>query len=349
MNVSDGRRRGLRCITRWLPALGVLAVLAAPAEGQQDTEPFVISQRATISQKLGKTLVSLDYARPLWRGRSDVFGKVVHWGELWTPGANEATVLETSHELTINGHRVEPGRWSMWIIPSRVAEWELVLDPRDSLFHTERPDLTDDQVRFPVEVQEGAAHVEALTWSFPRIAQDGATLRMNWGGYEIPLELDVESIQPSMAIERTEAEPYIGQWRMTFEPGPEGEAMPPATLTISYEDSVLLAKFPPGQFAPPPPDSATVAAAIAREASLPPLERERAEARRKLAEIEGGDFPIVLVPRAEGVFVMGYAEDGVLLEAGYMFFEFELENGRAVRLIARDEEDRIMARGVHAN
>src|SRR5690606_31430555 len=111
------------------------------------------SQRATISQMLGSTKVALDYSRPLMRDRSDVFGKVVHWGELWTPGANEATVLELSHEVKLNGHEVPAGRWSMWIIPSQVGPWELVLDPRDSLFHTERPELTDEQVRFVVETR----------------------------------------------------------------------------------------------------------------------------------------------------------------------------------------------------
>ena len=39
------------------------------------------------------TTITLDFSRPVARGRDSLFGGVVHWGELWTPGANWATKL----------------------------------------------------------------------------------------------------------------------------------------------------------------------------------------------------------------------------------------------------------------
>ncbi|CAN5809460.1 hypothetical protein BH23GEM9_BH23GEM9_37600 [soil metagenome] len=326
-------------------AITFVLVASAPqraAAQEPAQEPsFQISQRGSITQTLGKTEVSLDYSRPLGRKRSDIFGKVVHWGELWTPGANMATTLELSHEVKLNGNVLTPGRWSMWVIPSRVGPWELVLDARDSLFHTERPELSDEQIRFVIDVREDAAHTEALTWSFPRIAQDGATLVMNWLNYEIPLEIEVESIEPSTLVAADEAARYIGVWTLAFEPREEGEAPPPTTLTVRYDDDGRLrATFPPGAFGPPPeaipePDYS----------DMSPQERERAEARHTLAKMQVGGFTYLLVPRAEGIYVMGYEEDGELLEAGGIYHEFEFENGRAVSMTARNDEDRIVARG----
>jgi hypothetical protein len=310
---------------------------------KEKEEAFQISQRGSISQMLGRTKVELDYSRPLGRGRAvdHIFGKVVHWGELWTPGANMATTLDVSHEVKLNGHVVPPGKWSMWVIPSRVGPWELVLDARDSLFHTQRPELTDEQISFVIDVREDASHTEALTWTIPRIAQDGATLVMNWLNFEIPLELEVESIEPPTFVAAEEAALYVGVWRVAFPPREEGgEAPPPTTLTVVYgEDGKLRATFPPYAFAPPDADEPEP-----DYSGMTPQQREREEAKRTLARMGSEEFTYLLVPRAEGIYVMGYEEDGVLLEAGGIYHEFELENGRAVRMTVRNDDDRIVGR-----
>jgi hypothetical protein len=75
---------------------------------------------------------------------------------------------------------------------------------------------------------------------------------------------------------------------------------------------------------------------------MTPQERERAEARRLLAAIEQDAFTYLLVPRAEGIFLLGWEQDGVLLDVEPLYHEFELENGRAVRLTVRDDKDRVM-------
>lgn len=344
-------RRPLACMSgSALPALSVALLLSLPqAAAGQAEEPYRISPRGTISQRLGTTLISVDYSRPLVRGRSDLFGKVIHWGELWTPGANEATVLEVSRDVRINGHDVKAGRWSMWVIPSQVGPWELVLDSRDSLFHTERPELTSEQVRFPLQTRTDAPMVETLAWTFPRVAHDGATLQLNWANVEIPLELEVESNRPPFTLTAEQASPYLGEWTVTFKPTPGDTASPPppTVLTLSRsEDGILSAHFPPGAFGPPPPDSAAAAAAAAANSALSPQERERAEARRTLAALEQGEWDYILVPRAEGVFAMGWVENGELLEVYPFYHEFELEGGRAVRVTFRNEKDQVVGTAV---
>lgn len=286
----------------------------------------------------------MEYSRPQVRGRTDLFGKVVHWGELWTPGANEATVLEVSEEVRLNGHSVPPGRWSMWIIPSQVGPWELVLDARDTLFHTERPDLDDEQVRFVVDVEHDAAHEEVLTWSFPRVADDGGTVQMNWGTTEIRIAVEVESNLPVVAVPADAAAPYLGEWDVHFESNPmTGDAMPSTVLTIRHaDDGSLTGYFPPLAFAPPVPGGSESPAAAAE---LTPQERERADAQRALMEQQMGEFEFLLVPRARGVFMLGYAQDGVLLEVAQVYHEFEFEGDRAVRLVIRGPDDRVFATG----
>lgn len=320
----------------------MLIAMAAGAAAQDPDGVYRISQRASVSQNLGNAVISVDYSRPLARDRADLFGQVVHWGELWTPGANEASVLEVSEEVSINGNAVPEGRWSMWVIPSRVGPWELVLDARDTLFHTERPELTDEQIRFVVEVDDGAAHTEALTWAFPHIADDGGILRMNWGSTQIDLAVEVQPNKPDLTVAAEVAAMYVGDWPATFTENPEtGQAMPPSVLSIRHaDDGSLMGSFPPGTFAPP---EGAAPGQPAHDPDMTPQERERAEARQVLATPPEGAFEFVLVPRAHGVFLFGWVQDGVLLEVAEFFHEFEFEGDRAVRLTIRDPEDRVFA------
>ena len=330
---SKRRSSSLFCIM-------VLILIASPAPAQVSAT-FRISQRATISQRIGPALVSLDYSRPGARGRSPLFGKVVHWGEIWTPGANEATVLELSDSVTIEGHDVPAGRWSLWMIPSNVGAWELVLDPADSLFHTQRPELGGErQIRFPVRT-EADAHTEFLTWSFPQVDRDRAMLVMEWGTTRVPLQIEVDFPMPVFTVTADVAAQYTGEWEITFLVGPDpAQLPPPAPMQLVHgENGTLISKLPPQIFMPPDPGAA------ADTASMSAQERERAAAQRILSDPSAHPFDVILVPRTRGMFLLGFVENGVLLDIENLLWEFEFEGNRAVRFTTRDDKDQLVAQG----
>lgn len=327
-------------------AVALLGAVPAALSAQMTAE-FRISQRASVLQKVSGTTIQVEYSRPGARGRSPLFGGVVHWGEVWTPGANEATVLEVSDTIELEGHTVPAGRWSMWIIPSNVGPWEMLLDPRDTLFHTMRPEVgAESQIRFPIETST-VDHVELLTWSFPEVTRTSATVQMAWGTTAVPLDIRVDAEIPVITVSPEEAARYTGEWVMTFERQPamppDAPMPPPMPMTIRYdeEDGHLVTEYPPGAFQPPgsaePPPGDTLSA----------RERERAEARRQVADTEEEMYSIVLAPRGEGTFLLAFIENenDVLLDIEHVFHEFELENGRAVSLTIRGPNDEVFARG----
>ena len=349
--VAHGAARRRRLVLG-LAAAALALPAITPAQGAAQVEAdYRISQRAAVEQVLSTTTVKVEYHRPRARGRSPLFGGVVHWGEVWTPGANDATVLELSKDVKLDGHPVPAGRWSVWMIPSDVGPWELLLDPRDTLFHTQPPELAEEaQIRFTVRT-EPVEHVEALTWSFPRVEQDNATLRMAWGTLAVPLEIEVESVMPTLTVSSDEAARYVGEWEMTFlmsPQGPTGPPPPPVPMQVRHaDDGTLRYELPPGTFVPPADtssaDPASGLSGIAAEQA-----RERAEARRAVQESSFAAYDLLLVPRADGVFLLGIAQDGVLLDIEHVFHEFEFDGGRAVHLTIRDDEDTILARGERA-
>lgn len=330
-----------KCVVLSVTALMTSIFIASPAPAQMSAS-YRISQRATISQRIGPTLVSVEYSRPLARGRSPLFGKVVHWGEVWTPGANEATVLELSDSATIEGHTVPAGRWSVWMIPSNVGSWELVLDPADSLFHTQRPELGGErQIRVPLRT-EPVEHVEILTWSFPHVGRDNATLEMTWGTTRVPLQIEVDFPMPVITMPADVAALYTGQWEMTFLVAPDSAQLPPPMPMelVHGENGTLISKLPPQLFMPPGTD------APEDTTSMSAQERERAAAQRAVADSAVMTmFDMILVPRTRGMFLFGFVENDLLLDVENLLWEFEFERDRAVRFTVRDDRDQLMARG----
>ncbi len=74
-----------------------------------------ISPRASVSQKVGITDITVQYHRPGVKGRL-IWGEQVPFDKLWQAGANNATTIEFSTEVIINGTKVPAGKYSFFIL-----------------------------------------------------------------------------------------------------------------------------------------------------------------------------------------------------------------------------------------
>src|SRR6185436_11079230 len=86
------------------------------------------SQTGTVSQEVGATKIALQFDRPVARGR-ELFGALVKWGAVWTPGANTATTIDLSEDVTVQGERLAKGKYSVWSIPGE-QEWTLIFNKK---------------------------------------------------------------------------------------------------------------------------------------------------------------------------------------------------------------------------
>lgn len=285
-----------------LPAAFLLGAISDLSAQVRASEP------ARIAQTIDGTELTLEYSRPRVRGRDSLFGKVVKWEEVWTPGANWATTLEVSKDIRLDGHPVAKGKYSVWLAVHPAGPWTMVLDPRHRRFHTQHPDSTAEQIRFEVTPAEGPFS-EVLTWSFPEIRVTGATLAMQWGATRVAFQVDV---QPSyrLATSRGKAAPYVGRYEFAWTGKEPGDTSAPITLTISQQDSTLVGEWNP---APWP---------------------------------EAG--PFILIPIKDDWFIAGFTEKGELYEVVKdMVIEFTRPRGQrlATAFEVRGEKDSLMATG----
>lgn len=147
------------------------------------------SQTGTVTQRVGGTEIAVRYDRPVARGRA-LFGGIVPWGELWTPGANRATRVEFDTDVWIAEHALPAGPYSIWLIPRQEGPWTLIFNREDDVHHLRYAGEEADQLRVGVEPRP-AFHMETLAIYFPVVAAAGATLRIHWGSTALDVGVSI--------------------------------------------------------------------------------------------------------------------------------------------------------------
>ncbi len=226
---------------------GMMAAMAGLG-GSEAQAQIRASERGRVWQTVNGTVISVDYSRPRLRGRSGILGGQARVGEVWTPGANMATVLEVSDDVRINDHPVPKGRYSVWMA-IRPGDWALLLDTTATRFHTQKPGETEVAIRIPVTPRRGTA-TEVLTWSFPDIESKGAILQFSWDTVTVSLAVQAGKAI-STAVPAEAARPLTGRYLMRWM-GPPRPGINPATnpgvpinVEVTYRDGSLWARSTP--------------------------------------------------------------------------------------------------------
>lgn len=201
------------------------------------------SELQSISQVVDGTKVTIEYSRPRLRGRDVVFGtRAIHWGEVWTPGANWATTLEVSRPITLSGVAVPQGKYGLWMIVQQDSTWTMLLDPEWRQFHMAHPEPSDRHIKVAVTADPSAPwSEEALTFSFPAVTARGASIAMHWHRMRVLMHYTVEPTLSELLPE-AEAAKYLGRYAITS-PNPTDTMT--SALIVSYERGGLKGRFEP--------------------------------------------------------------------------------------------------------
>ena len=176
------------------PEPTVAPVTAAPANVTDISEEVIPldqvskSQAAAVGQRVATTEITLTYSRPVARGR-EIFGALVPYDKVWTPGADQATAVTFTRDVRINERPLAKGSYSLWTIP-RADMWTVMFSKVPKAFHESYPGEAQDALRLEVKPESGP-HVETLTFSFPTVEGKDAVLRLEWADVRVPLSIRV--------------------------------------------------------------------------------------------------------------------------------------------------------------
>lgn len=154
---------------------GLFTSLNSSAQQDKSKRP---SPPAKVSQTLASgAKISIDYSQPSMRGRS--MAELVPAGKVWRTGANEATVFETSKDVTIQGKKLPAGKYSLYTIPGD-KEWTIIFNKTWNQWGTIYKDA-EDVLRVNVKPGKSDKFTEMMTFD---IAKNGQ-VSLNWADTKV--------------------------------------------------------------------------------------------------------------------------------------------------------------------
>lgn len=148
------------------------------------------SQHAVLTQRIGISDVTVNYHRPLVKGRP-IWGKVVPYGQVWRAGANENTTIAFSDPVTIEGQALPKGTYGLHMIPGE-NDWTIILSKNYTSWGSFTYNQSEDALRVTVKPQPGDMH-EALTYEFDDPKSDSAVLTLRWEKLAVPVKIGVDT------------------------------------------------------------------------------------------------------------------------------------------------------------
>jgi len=177
--------------------------LALPLTAQQQQAPQLrtprASQKQVVTQTVGFTDITITYSRPGVKGRQ-IFGALVPYDKVWRTGANEATTISFTDDVTINGQPLPKGTYSLHTIPSK-DEWTIVFNTTANQWGSFNYDPAKDALRVKAKPQS-APFAEWMTFEFPQVTPDQATVAIHWENLSVPFTVGTNTTQKVLADAR---------------------------------------------------------------------------------------------------------------------------------------------------
>jgi hypothetical protein len=148
------------------------------------------SSSQTIIQDIGLGQVKIVYSRPNVKGRK-IFGTLVPYNEVWRTGANTATVLSFSRDMTVEGQKVPAGDYSLFTIPGE-GQWTIIINKAKQDWGAYSYDIKKDLVRFRVKSINMGQPEETLTVSFANAGAESADLQLAWEQSAVRIHLQAD-------------------------------------------------------------------------------------------------------------------------------------------------------------
>jgi hypothetical protein len=140
-----------------------------------------LSVRDTARGTIGAATISVDYGRPLARGR-ELVGNVIEYDMIWRTGANAATQFTTSAPIMLAGLPLNAGTYTLWTAPHANGVVDLIVNKEFGQWGTDY-DSAHDLGSRPLHTEAAGKAVEEFTISVVSSDPHHGSLILEWGNF----------------------------------------------------------------------------------------------------------------------------------------------------------------------
>lgn len=171
---GQGESASMKLIRSTFCVLTALA-LTSPLLAQEKPR---VSPHETVNATVEGAKITIVYGRPYSKDpksgeKRKIWGGLVPYGKVWRLGADEATLFTTDKELTVGGNDIEPGTYSLYLLPEEDGA-KLIVNKQTGQWGT-KYDEKQDLVRIGLKKEPVAKPADQFT-----IAVDNGLLKFMW-------------------------------------------------------------------------------------------------------------------------------------------------------------------------
>lgn len=190
-------------------------VFFSSSHAQLTSLPDGGNKKASVTERIGITDVTINYNRPGVKGRE---GKI--WGQLvpvgyadigtgatksvpWRAGANENTTIEFTTDVMVEGQPLPAGKYGFFILydPSGST---LIFSRNSTSWGSFTYDPKEDVLRVKVQPVPMDKEVERLKYEFMDQKENSATIALEWEKLSIPFKVEVDYVKTQLESFRRE-------------------------------------------------------------------------------------------------------------------------------------------------
>lgn len=173
------------------------------------------NKKASVSERVGLTDVTIHYDRPGVKGREGkIWGQLVHTGftdlgfgssksSPWRAGANENTTFSFSTDVKIEGQPLPAGQYGFFVAYGP-EECTLIFSKNSTSWGSYYYNPAEDALRVNVKPQPLDKSVEWLKYEFSNETENSAMVSLQWEKLAIPFRIEVDYIKDQLASFRRE-------------------------------------------------------------------------------------------------------------------------------------------------
>lgn len=195
------------------------------------------SPKSSLMQSVGITDITIQYSRPGVKGRA-IWGALVPYGKVWRTGANEATTIQFSDDVSVGGKELKKGLYSLHTTPGADA-WTIHFNSVAEQWGSYAYDAAKDVVVVQA-TPEKAEFREWLTFEIPKMTTDEATVVIRWENLAVPFTVNTNSTAKTLTALKNAMKP---SWQTPYSAASfafDNNAATPAEISAWLDESLKV-------------------------------------------------------------------------------------------------------------
>ena len=140
------------------------------------------SPQKKMTGTIGEHTVTIVYGSPSVKGRQ-VFGGLEPYGKVWRTGANEATSIEFSTDVQVEGKALPAGKYGLFTIPGE-DKWTIIFNETWDQWGAYDYDESKDALRVEVTPTMAAESAEQMDFIV-----EGNKVVLRWDKHAVPFTI----------------------------------------------------------------------------------------------------------------------------------------------------------------